>query len=139
MTWDPVTQKVSSEEVREVDTLLELDDDMTIHIPAVTEDEIVLGKRKIVYRKETTDDSVLTFTDGSKRPLPGEITVQTKKKRKSSNDAMDTDTETASGADSKVSSRASDNSSLSFSTRKTIDSRISVMEHGLTQLTALMN
>jgi hypothetical protein len=52
---------------------------------------------------------------------------------------MDTDTETASGADSKVSSRTSNNSSLSFSTRKTMDSRISVMEHGLTQLTALMN
>jgi hypothetical protein len=41
--------------------------------------------------------------------------------------------------DSKVSSRASDNSSLSFSTKRTMDSRISVMEHGLTQLTALMN
>jgi hypothetical protein len=41
--------------------------------------------------------------------------------------------------DSKVSSRASDNSSLSLSTKRTMDSRISVMEHGLTQLTVLMN
>jgi hypothetical protein len=65
--------------------------------------------------------------------------VQTKKKRKSSTDAMDTDTGTGRGAGSKVSSCASDNSSLLFSTPKTMDSRISMMEHGLTQLKALMN
>jgi hypothetical protein len=105
----------------------------------VTKDEIGIGKRKIVFHKETTNDSVQTFTDGSKRPLPSEITVQTKKKRKPSTDAMDTDSDVASTNKSKASSRASNNSSLSFSTRKTMDSRISVMEHGLTQLTALMN
>jgi hypothetical protein len=130
MTWDPVTQKVSSEEDQEVNALLALDDDMTIHIPAVSEDEIGTGKRKILFRKETTNNLVATFTGGSKRPLPGEITVQTKKKRKSSTDSMDT-TGVASGAESKASSRASDNSSLSFSTQKTMDSRISVMEHTL--------
>jgi hypothetical protein len=139
MTWDPVTKKVSSEEDQEVTALLDLDDDMTIIIPATTTEDETLGNRKIVFRKETTDGSVLTLTDGSKRPLPGEITVQTKKKRKSSTGAMDVDNESASGAGSKVSSRASDNSSLSFSTKQTMDSRISVMEHGLTQLTALMN
>ena len=138
MTWDPVTKKVSSEADREVNALLAMDDDMTILIPTSTEDETI-GNRKIVFRKETTDDSVLTFTDGSKRPLPGEITVQTKKKHKTSSGPMDIDNDQASRTDSKVSSRASDNSSLSFSTRKTMDSRISVMEHGLTQLTALMN
>ncbi len=41
--------------------------------------------------------------------------------------------------DSKVSSRAIDNWSLLLNSKKTMDSRISVMEHGLTQLTALMN
>jgi hypothetical protein len=139
MTWDPVTQNVLSEVDREVDALLELDNNLTIHIPAVTKDEIGIDKRKIVFHKETADDSVQTFTDGSKRPLPGEITVQTKKKRKPSTGAMDTDSDVASTTESKASSRASDNSSLSFSTRKTMDFRISVMEHGLTQLTALMH
>jgi hypothetical protein len=78
MTWDPVTKKVSSEEDREVNALLDLDDDMTIIIPAITEEAATLGNRKIVFRKETTAGPVLTFTNGSKRPLPGEIIVQTK-------------------------------------------------------------
>jgi hypothetical protein len=137
MTWDPLTKKVSSEEDREVNDLLGLDDDMTFKIPPITETEADISKRKIVFRAEKTDDSVLTFTEGSKRPLPGEIVVQTKKKRKSTED-MDTD-ESASATSSKASSRASDNSSLSFSTRKTIDSRISTIESGLSQCIQLMN
>ena len=136
MTWDPITKKVSSEEDREVDELLGLDDDMTFKIPASTDTEAELGTRKIVFRAEKTDDSVLTFTEGSKRPLPGEIVVQTKKKHKSTDDM---DTSDSTSASSKVSSKASDNSSLSFSTRKTIDSRISTIESGLSQCIKLMN
>jgi hypothetical protein len=110
---------------------------MTFMIPASSETEAELGKRKIVFRAKKTDDLVLTFTEGSKRPLPGEIVVQTKKKHKSTND-MDTN-ESASATSSKVSSRASNNSSLSLSTRKTIDSRISTIESGLSQCIQLMN
>jgi hypothetical protein len=70
MTWDPITKKkVSSEEDCEVNDLLGLDDDMTFKIPASSETEAELGKRKIVFRSEKTGNSVLTFTKGSKRPL----------------------------------------------------------------------
>jgi hypothetical protein len=123
MTWDPITKFFSLVEDREVNDLLGLDDAMTFTIPASSETEAELGKRKIVFCAKNTEDSVLTFTEGSKRPLPGEIVVQTKKKRKSTND-MDTD-ESASTTSSKVSSRASDKSTLSLRARKTIDSRIS--------------
>jgi hypothetical protein len=80
---------------------------------------------------------VLTFTEGSKRPLPGKKVVQTKKKRKSTND-MDTN-ESASATRSKVSSRASNNASLSLSTKKTIHLPISTIESRLSQCIQLMN
>jgi hypothetical protein len=73
--------------------LLELGDNITIIIPPIKENVINLRKSKIVFRKEKTDNSILTFTNWSKCPLPGKIMVQTKNKCKSTTDAMDTDTD----------------------------------------------
>jgi hypothetical protein len=95
--------------------LLELRDNMTIRIPAIDENLINLCKSKIVFRKEKTDNSILTSTNWSKCLLPGKIMVQTKNKCQSTTNARDTDTVMASGARSNVSSHAGNNSSLSYS------------------------
>jgi hypothetical protein len=51
MTWDPMTKKVFSEEDQEeVTALLNLDDDMTIIIPATTTEDETLGNRKMTCR-----------------------------------------------------------------------------------------
>jgi hypothetical protein len=92
---------------------------MTIIIPIINEDAINLDMSKIVLGKEKTDNSILTFTDGFKRPLPGKIMVEKEKKCKSTTNATtDTDTGMASGTRSKIYSHVSNNSGLLLSNKK---------------------
>jgi hypothetical protein len=71
MTWDPITKKVSLEEDREVVDLLGLDGDMTFTIPASSETEAELGKRKIVLPAKKTTNRYSPLPKGPIDPFLG--------------------------------------------------------------------
>jgi hypothetical protein len=117
MKYDPVTHRVTSAADTQVSEIADADPDMAFSEITDENATVDFSDRAEEFVKERgDDDSISTF---HKRAPPDEITAQKSKKKAKKSDPKDNDDSTAG---------ESNTSSLSFTTKHTLDTRISSIE-----------